>query len=180
MAITDKQAAKLNAPVLAIDSFRAILFNSLLIITAALLPALTHLLGLPVRLLLPMHWPVLLAGLVYGWRGGLLVGLASPLVSYLISGMPLPAILPAMTIELAVYGFVAGIVRNKIAIPGWLALAIAIAAGRMVFIGSVIVMSSYNGALSTYLMAALIPGIPAAIAQILLLPPLAKKWVGRS
>ena len=52
------------------------------------LPALIHLLGLPVRQLLPMHWPAILAGLVYGWRSGAVIGAASPIVSYLISGMP--------------------------------------------------------------------------------------------
>ena len=54
---------------------------------AIALPAACHLLNAPVRALLPMHWPVLLAGLVFGWRGGLAVGLLVPLSSFALSGM---------------------------------------------------------------------------------------------
>ena len=60
---------------------RALLFQALLIVAAVVLPAVAHLSGAPVRILLPMHWPVLLAGLVYGWRGGGAVGLADPSAS---------------------------------------------------------------------------------------------------
>ncbi|MFA7118480.1 MAG: ECF transporter S component, partial [Sphaerochaetaceae bacterium] len=52
----------------------------------------------------PMHIPVLLCGLVDGWAFGLLCGLVTPLLSSLLTGMPPMAYLPAMMIELAVYG----------------------------------------------------------------------------
>lgn len=36
----------------------------------------------------PMHIPVLLCGFICGWQYGLLCGIAGPLVSALITGMP--------------------------------------------------------------------------------------------
>lgn len=60
----------------------------------------------------PMHMPVLLCGLVCGWPFGLLCGVAGPVLSSLFTGMPSMAYLPSMVIELAAYGFVAGIMMR--------------------------------------------------------------------
>ena len=57
----------------------------------------------------PMHIPVLLCGLVCGWQYGLLCGLVGPVLSSLITQMPPLAYLPAMLVELAVYGAVSGL-----------------------------------------------------------------------
>src|SRR5690349_24292031 len=76
----------------------------LLALAAVVLPATAHAIGLPVRSILPMHWPVLLAGLIFGWRAGLGIGVLAPLASFLVSGMPVPHILPSMTLELGAYG----------------------------------------------------------------------------
>ncbi len=176
MTAINREIARIESPTLPLTGLKALMLNAALILAAALLPAVVHLLGLPVRLLLPMHWPVLLAGLVYGWRGGLLVGAASPLVSNLISGMPLPLIMPAMTLELAAYGFITGLLREKVGLSGLKSVALGIISGRIVFVASVLIMSSYSGSLGDYLRVALLPGLPAAVIQIALLPHLANKW----
>ena len=77
---------------------------ALLLAAAFVLPALAHAAGVPGRVWLPMHWPVIFAGLCYGWRSGALIGLAAPGVSFLLSGMPPAVVLPGMTAELAAYG----------------------------------------------------------------------------
>ncbi|HMQ05473.1 MAG TPA: ECF transporter S component [Pyrinomonadaceae bacterium] len=152
---------------------------ALLVSAAFLLPAAVHSTGLPVRLLLPMHWPVLLVGLCYGWRAGVLVGLAAPGLSFLISGHPLPHILPAMTLELGAYGLLAGLFREKFRLNGFFATALALVGGRMLFIAFVFATVAVATPFAEYLWAAMLPGIPAAIAQIVLLPILAKWWVSR-
>ncbi len=168
------------AAVLPAWSLRAISVQAVLLISAAfLLPTAAHAAGLPVRLLLPMHWPVLLVGLCYGWRSGAMVGLAAPTVSYLLSGHPLPLILPSMTVELGMYGLVAGLACQSL---GWQRAAATLAAGmagRLVFIGSVVLTGAAGGPLGAYLKAALMPGLPALMAQVLLLAPLAAWWVRR-
>jgi niacin transporter len=151
----------------------------LLVASALLLPAVAHLMEIPVRILLPMHWPVILAGLCYGWRSGLLVGLASPAVSYLLSGMPPPAILAAMTLELAAYGFLAGFFCETVRLGRWPATALALIGGRLLFVAAATASGAIAGPILEYLKAALVPGLPAALAQLLLLPPIAGWWVGR-
>ena len=61
------------------------------------------------NMLLPMHFPVILCGLICGWKYGLGVGFIVPLLRSAIFGMPVmyPNAL-AMAFELATYGFFAG------------------------------------------------------------------------
>jgi len=80
---------------------------------------------------LPMHIFVLVAGLLFGWRAGLAVGLFTPLVSYAVSGMPVLAILPQIVVELSVYGLVAGILRERFNLRVIWSLIGAMIAGRL-------------------------------------------------
>lgn len=86
---------------------------------------------------LPMHIPVLICGLLCGWQFGLLCGLAGPLLSSLMTGMPPAAILPVMMIELAVYGFATGfsmrfVRTGKTAVDLYASLIVAMLLGRVV------------------------------------------------
>lgn len=159
---------------------RAISAQVVLLLGAAfVLPALAHWAGVPVRAWLPMHWPVILAGLCYGWRSGALIGLAAPGVSFLLSGMPPPAVLPAMTAELAAYGFIAGLLREQLRQNLWLSVAAALIGGRLVFLGIRLATGSIAGPFAEYVQAALLPGLPAALGQLVLLPLAAGGWVRR-
>lgn len=60
----------------------------------------------------PMHIPVLLCGLLCGWPYGLFCGIAGPLLSSLITGMPAIGYLPPMLVELATYGLVSGLLMR--------------------------------------------------------------------
>lgn len=146
-----------------------------LIGAATLLPTVCHLTGAPVRVFLPMHWPVLLAGLVYGWRGGLAVGMAAPLASFALSGMPPVSLLPMMGAELAAYGLFAGLARETFRLNAYLSAAIAVLAGRAVFAAA----SLSSGVPFNFVMAGLVPGLAAGLLQIALLPSLAKSWTGK-
>jgi niacin transporter len=164
---------------LAFWSVKSLIFQFAMVTAAALLPALAHTIGAPVRFLLPMHWPVLLAGLTYGWRAGALVGLAAPLVAFSLSGYPLPPMIAPMTIELATYGFLAGFLCERLKFGRFASLAISFVAGRLAFLAVVIALGSVvlN---SQYFKAALLPGLIAAVAQIALLPLVASWWVKKS
>ena len=93
-----------------------------LIATAAAvaLPQLLHVFGavtglgtVPGETFLPMHLPVMLCGFLAGPLAGLAAGAASPAISASLTGMPLPAMMPFMMIELAAYGLFAGLLRNR-------------------------------------------------------------------
>lgn len=157
---------------------RAVSAQTVLLVSAAfLLPAASHAAGLPVRLLLPMHWPVLLAGLCYGWRSGAVVGLAAPGVSFLLSGHPLPSVLPSMTLELGVYGALAGLGCEALRLPRAVATLLAALGGRLVFLLAMLATGAIVGPLAIYVQAAILPGLPAVIGQIAILPLVASWWV---
>ncbi|HBC45734.1 MAG TPA: hypothetical protein DCZ43_01670 [candidate division Zixibacteria bacterium] len=169
----------INRMTLSAWTVKSLVFQFLLTAAAVVLPSVAHLAGAPVRLLLPMHWPVILAAVVYGWRGGALVGAVSPIASYAISGYPLPMILPSMIAELFTYGLVIGLLRERLRLNSYLSVAIGLLTGRIVFIITAIVT---GGAIinSTYLTAAMLPGLAAAICQLALLPFVAQWWVSKS
>lgn len=177
MSTYNESVITINKPTLPLSGVRAFAFQFLLISAAVVLPVVAHIIGAPVRYLLPMHWPVILAGLVYGWRAGILTGTLAPIVSYLFSGFPLPIILPSMTAELLTYGLVTGLLREILHLKPFLSVAIALILGRIVFIASVLLGSSVTTNHLEYFQAALTPGVIAAIFQIALLPILAKWWI---
>lgn len=96
-------------------------FTTLNIVTCALLSAVAvilasvfhHLLSDMSSLFSPMHFPVLLCGILCGQWLGLICGIVTPLVSLLATGRPpFPNPLVPMLLELAAYGFFAGLMRG--------------------------------------------------------------------
>ena len=79
----------------------------------------------------PMHFFVLMAGLLFGWRAGLIVGLSTPIISFAISGMPAVVLLPQIIAEVSVYGLVAGILREKFNLQAIWSLIGAMIGGRL-------------------------------------------------
>lgn len=119
---------------------------------AVVLPQIVHLAAGPTGGMqwLPMYLPVLLGGCLLGWTWGLGLGVASPVVSFLITlafGDPMPAAarLPFMTVELAVFAAVSGLFSKKIAANGLFAFPAVLAAqiaGRAVFMLLALVFQS--------------------------------------
>lgn len=88
---------------------------------------------------LPMFFFTLLAGLLSGWRAGLLVGFLTPLISFGVSGMPVLPVLPQIVIETSVFGLAAGLLYGRLRlnivgsvlgaiVAGYLALGLAVLA----------------------------------------------------
>jgi hypothetical protein len=93
--------------------------------------------------------------------------------------MPLPAILPAMTLELAAYGFLAGFFRESLRLGKSLSTAISLIGGRVLFIAFVAATAAVKAPILEYLKLALLPGLAAALGQFFLLPLAAGWWVRR-
>lgn len=165
----------LDNKVLPLNNTRAYLFESLFIILAVSLPSIFHLLGAPVRYILPMHWTVILAGLVYGWRGGAISGFLSPVISFMITGMPYPVSLIPMTAELTVYGTMTGMLKEKLKINSFISIAIALVSGRVIYL---LMFALFNPILDIfgYFVMAMVPGLFIGLLQIIALPFIAKFW----
>ena len=86
-----------------------ITLSAIFLAMAYVLPFLTGQVPQIGSMLCPMHIPVILCGLICGWKYGLVVGLVAPIFRSLTLGMPplFPTAL-AMSVELAVYGLVSG------------------------------------------------------------------------
>lgn len=108
------------------------------VVTAVAIPQLLHVIGAVSgigtvlgEVFLPMHFPILLVGLLAGPYAGAVSGLLGPAVSFALSGMPGHVMLPFMMIELCVYGLSAGILRD-VKIPVVAKVLVSQVSGRAV------------------------------------------------
>ncbi|MEG0133883.1 MAG: ECF transporter S component [Clostridium sp.] len=146
--------------------------SALFIAIGILLPQMFHSLGMSGTIFLPMHIPVLLCGLICGWRYGALVGIIIPLFSSVLTGMP--PIYPvgvSMAFELAAYGAASGILSKKT--NTMVALLVSMALGRIVSGLATLILLSLSGkvfALQAFLTGAFVTALPGIILQIILIP----------
>ena len=134
--------------------------------------ATAHGLGLEGRMFLPMHLPVLLCGLICGPRYGFACGVISPLMSSLYTGMPLVyPMLPIMLLELSIYGFVSGILFNRLNLPIYFALPLTLLAGRAGYAIMYYILFAFNPALQALTVwAAVVTGLPGIAIQLVAIP----------
>lgn len=127
---------------------------------------------------LPMYLPVLIGGCLLGTWWGLGIGVASPIVSFLLTlafGNPMPAAarLPFMTAELAVFAAVSGMFCKKIAENGWLAFpAVLLAqfAGRSAFMLLSLVFRSVTPFTPADIWAQIQAGLLGTVLQAVVVP----------
>ena len=142
------------------------------------LPFLTGQIPQVGNMMLPMHIPVLLCGLICGWQYGAVLGFVLPLLRYLIFGMPV--LFPtgtAMAFELMTYGLVIGLVyslsRWKCIISLYRALIAAMIAGRIVWAAAQMILLGVSGGAFTmkiFLAGAFFTAVPGIIIQLILIP----------
>jgi len=155
--------------------FRYVTHSALYLALAVLLPIAFHAFGLGGRLFLPMHIPALLAGFLVGPSSGVIVGLLAPLVSYLLTGMPPTYAVPLMSLELPMYGLVAGIAYRKLHLNIYIALVVAMIVGRVMFGLGLFVLGMfielpYTAAVFFSTGGAIVTGLPGIAVQIVLIP----------
>ena len=153
-----------------------IALTALFIAAGVLLPQGVHIFGANMgKTLLPMHLPVLLSGFVLGPVCGLIVGVVTPMLSALITGMPNAPTVFFMIAELGVYGLATGlffeIFKGK-ALPS---LLCAMVFGRIIYAAALLVcgnlLSMNVPPVMGYItgIAAGLPGIIIQLAVIMLL-----------
>ena len=151
--------------------------TALFLALAVLLPVVVHGLGDNLgRVLLPMHIPVLLAGFLVGPAAGLLVGVLAPGLSHMISGTGMPPVdrIVPMALELAMYGFVAGMAYRRLQLNIYISLIIAMILGRVMFgMGQLIrgLMAGLSFGDAEFLTwGAIAAGLPGIMLQLVLIP----------
>ena len=92
-----------------ISKINQLVYASLFLALALVLPFLTGQIPQIGAMLTPMHFPVLLCGFLCGWQWGIAVGFAPPLLRSVLFGMPVMyPMAVCMALELATYAAVAG------------------------------------------------------------------------
>jgi len=151
---------------------------ALMLALGLVLPFLTGQIPQIGSMLCPMHLPVLLCGLLCGWKYGLAVGFILPPLRYFMFGMP--PIFPtgaAMAFELAAYGFLAGFLyarsRWQCVVALYRCLIAAMLGGRLVWAVVRVILSGVSGEPFTwqmFLSGALLTAIPGIILQLVFIP----------
>lgn len=149
---------------------------ALCVALCVVLPMAFHAIPNAGSILLPMHIPVLLCGLICGWSYGLLCGLAGPALSALLTGMPPAAVLPGMLVECGVYGLAAGLlmqlVRTKhLYADLYISLAAAMLLGRVVSgIAKALIFSAGSYSMVSWVAGSFVTALPGIVIQLALLP----------
>ena len=158
---------------------KKLVLAALFLALALALPFLTGQIPEVGSMLCPMHIPALLCGFFCGWPWGLAVGLIAPVLRSLRFGMPpMFPVAVCMSVELATYGAISGLLYSKLPrkkVSVYAALLTAMVAGRLVwgvarFLCAGLDVSAFG--LSAFWAGAITTAIPGIIVQIVLIPVL--------
>lgn len=155
-----------------------LILSALFLAMGLTLPFLTGQIPELGNMLLPMHLPVMLCGLLLGPSYGVAVGAITPLLRSLIFGRPVifPAAV-AMAAELATYGAVIGTLyalsRKQSIGALYLSLITSMVVGRVVWGATMAALMGFNGFTVSYFMTeAVFNAVPGIVLQLVLIPSL--------
>ncbi len=160
------------------EALRKLVLSAMFLAIGLVLPFFTGQIQQIGNMLLPMHIPVMLCGLICGWQYGAVVGLTLPLIRSLLFGMPpiFPAA-PAMAVELCIYGlaigFLYGLFKKQNLAAVYASLIPSMILGRIAWGGAQTVLLSMRESAFTFnafLAGAILNAIPGIILQLLLIP----------
>jgi LytS/YehU family sensor histidine kinase len=160
---------------------RDVVLGGLFLALALVIPILFHAVGLG-SAFLPMFFPIIAAGFLIAPPVALVVGITSPLLSALLTGMP-PFFPPTAFIMMAEGLILAGIpslLYQKYRLNSYLTLIITLSADRVVLLIAVIAVSKWLDLPENVLgWASLIRGLPGIVLIMLVIPPLINKMKKR-
>ena len=157
---------------------RDLALSAMFLALGLLLPLLTGQIRQIGNLLLPMHIPVFLCGLLCGWRYGAAVGFLTPLLRSVTFGMPpMYPSAAAMAFELAVYGGAAGALYQRADRQSvgavYRAMLPAMLAGRAVWGAAQAILLGLRGNAfpwQAFLAGAFLNAVPGIVLQLILIP----------
>lgn len=166
---------------------KEIVLSGLLLATGLILPMIFHVFGITGPMVLPMHIPVLIGGILLSPSLALILGIITPFLSSIFTGMP--ALFPMaviMAFELGTYGFTASLAVRRFKLNTLSSLLISMVSGRIAAGLSVALLVKLFGIKMSpiiYVKGAIITGIPGIIIQLVFIPLLIyaiKRYFNRS
>lgn len=153
-----------------------VVLGGLLLASGIILPMIFHLFSLTGPIALPMHIPVLIGGFLLQPKMAMALGVITPVISGLLTGMPVmfpKAVI--MAVELGTYGLVASIATRKFKLNEITSLVIAMIAGRISAGIAVAILVQLFGVKMNpviYVKSAVLTGLPGIIIQLVFVPAL--------
>ncbi len=155
---------------------RELVIGGLFIALGILVPIIFHSFGILGQVFLPMHVPVLIGGFFLSPYLALIVGIVTPLISSVLTGMP--AIYPMaviMMFELGTYGLVVSLAVRKIKLSVIPSLILAMLAGRVSAGIAVFILANLFGLKMNsviFIKGVVLTGLPGIAIQLLFIPAL--------
>ena len=173
-----KVLKSMSAPTIRVKAVATIIAT----VAAVALPQLCHVIGDISGLgsglgeaFLPMHLPVMLLGIFMGKYCGAVAGFAAPMISFALTGMPKIGLLPFMAIELCVYGFMMGALKDK-KMPVFGKVIISQVVGRAIraiAIALAVYAFDYTALSLSVIWTSIAAGLPGLILQWCMIPLIA-------
>lgn len=157
---------------------KKIILAALYIALGLVLPFVFHAVPSGGTIFLPMHIPVILAGLTIGVLYSVLVGLLTPILSFFLTNMPTSVVLPGMTLELITYALACSllikVIKTKYSyLNVYLTLIIAMLLGRAVSgLTNAFIFQAGTYTFKTWVSLSFVTAIPGIIIQLVLIPNL--------
>ncbi len=160
------------------DSIKKLTLSAMFLAIGMVLPLFTGQIPQVGNMLLPMHLPVFLCGLICGWQYGAVVGVVLPLLRSMTFGMPplFPTAL-AMAFELMTYGLTAGFLyersRWQCVVALYRSILAAMIAGRVVWGVVQMILLGMGGNTFTwkaFMAGAFLNAVPGIVLQLILIP----------
>ena len=155
------------------DKTRRLVIAGLLLAIGIIIPMIFHSTGIAGTVFLPMHIPVLIGGFLLPPYLALLLGMLTPLINSLVTGMPqLFPMAIIMSFELGIYGFVASLMYRKLNIPSIMSLIVSMIVGRIMAGLVVFILATFFAVQLDpilFIIGGVTTGIPGIIIQIILI-----------
>lgn len=155
---------------------KRLVIAGLLLAIGVIIPTIFHTTGIPGPVFLPMHIPVLLGGFLLPPHLALLLGMLTPVINSLVTGMP--QLFPMgiiMIFELGFYGLVASLLYRRLRLPSILSLILSMIAGRLmsgVVIFVLVAFFAIEIDPMVFIISGITTGLPGIIIQLVLIPTL--------
>lgn len=160
------------------EKTKKITLSAMFLALGIVLPFLTGQIQQIGSMLLPMHIPIILCGLICGWQYGAAVGFILPVFRFALFGMP--PIFPlgiSMSFELATYGLLIGILyvhaRWQCIRMLYRCLIMAMIGGRIVWGLTMYALTGLSGStfsMQMFISGAFLTAIPGIVLQLVLIP----------
>lgn len=155
---------------------KELVLSGLLLASGLILPMIFHIFGMTGTVFLPMHIPVLLGGMLLSPSLALILGMITPVISSIFTGMPVAFPMAViMAFELGTYGFVAALAVRKFKLSILPSLIISMICGRIAAGLAVALLVQLFGIKMDplmYIKGVIITGMPGLIIQIIFIPSL--------